>query len=1222
MNVADDFLSPNNICGITLLKLVSRGNAIIAELLRLSENVPEVFSNPGQYAGILHGFEYLQHAEELEAVIEASADLVDLDEDFATNHLPLLERFFALFLSVYRYRKDLDRYLADLEEGVFIQHTFEGVLFQTDGKQLLTEALYVYGVILLLMDRRIEGVVRERMLVAYIRYKGESDILHVDQVCRLCRRTGYLPPSAAHPEGKRPADYPEDYFARFGFEEDVVEMVIGRLRSDDLYLQLPGYPDPSHRSTALATQAGMLYVILFFAPEILAEEPAIMREVVDKHFNDNWVISFHMGEVVDLSREWAPYPAARAALNNTLEAGNIRSVQAKHVKKVEPLLERITGLLDEGVLTPEYAVDHVSRLLKVQRDANVTIRWLVLHTQTAGKKLREVVLNGVDQTRVLLLLLNVAQYEFRLKRIFKDLLDTKETRWDSFKAQACERVTELSEYFSGEKALTRVTKDEQLQAWFADIATKIQSLDYHDSTLAGRKIQQLSHALEEVESFHQIETNVHVKHFLGETRSFMQQMVRTVNCKEEILMVITLVSDISYARDVIAGYVDLMQERIKRDPSSTIMLRSLFLKLATVLELPCVRINQAESPDLVSVMAYYSGNLVAFVRDVLQVVPVSMFQILDRVIDVQINSLRELPTRLPRLEMREWAQLEERHVLAAATHRIAKFTEGILAMDTTFVGIIKVDPKQLLEDGIRRELVRQISSAMDIVLQFGKDAAPLTAGLDGGGHGGGGGGGSKSSSSSSSSSSSTDKRDRSAAVISGGSVRARPFEARLAELARRLDGYRRSFEYLQDYVGLYGARIWQEEFSRIVNYNVEQECNDFLTKKVYDWNSSYQSEAIPIPRFPRTDNVSITFMGRLAREMLMQTDSRRVIYVDQLASWIDTAGEEVVGLRTIGAIHRSVGTFGLTGIDRLFSFMTVRDLRSFCRMWKREVDGNMRAFLADFGEELSPLSTIPFNMARSFPRALNACAKLWPLFILDTVTRVGQTQLLRQAVGNELAFSCKLDSNVYYNALGTTNRAVLADVRAHYRSPDTAPYPPDGNPLLPELSRYLDNAGMGASLEKIYITSEPLDGLPLVLFLFVLAQMPRMTFDPRLGTLRRDGKGGGSGSGSSGSSKKAAKAAAAAGGVPTGGDPLDGAPLVAGVVTILKQFHSDETLRFLAHCGQYIRGSINFHFSRDTGTELPRETKNLLHFLGMYCRLSKTPRSAVEAYVPAYLFDQ
>ena len=47
-----------------------------------------------------------------------------------------------------------------------------------DGKQLMSEALYLYGVMLTLMDTRIDGVVRERMLVAYYRYKGSSDILH------------------------------------------------------------------------------------------------------------------------------------------------------------------------------------------------------------------------------------------------------------------------------------------------------------------------------------------------------------------------------------------------------------------------------------------------------------------------------------------------------------------------------------------------------------------------------------------------------------------------------------------------------------------------------------------------------------------------------------------------------------------------------------------------------------------------------------------------------------------------------------------------------------------------------------------------------------------------------------------------------------------------------------------------------------------------------------
>jgi len=38
-----EFLSEDNIAGQTLLRLVARGSAIIAELLRLSDHVPPVF---------------------------------------------------------------------------------------------------------------------------------------------------------------------------------------------------------------------------------------------------------------------------------------------------------------------------------------------------------------------------------------------------------------------------------------------------------------------------------------------------------------------------------------------------------------------------------------------------------------------------------------------------------------------------------------------------------------------------------------------------------------------------------------------------------------------------------------------------------------------------------------------------------------------------------------------------------------------------------------------------------------------------------------------------------------------------------------------------------------------------------------------------------------------------------------------------------------------------
>jgi WASH complex subunit strumpellin len=153
-------------------------------------------------------------------------------------------------------------------------------------------------------------------------------------------------------------------------------------------------------------------------------------------------------------------------------------------------------------------------------------------------------------------------------------------------------------------------------------------------------------------------------------------------------------------------------------------------------------------------------------------------------------------------------------------------------MRTTLVGSIPVNPKELLEDGIRKELVRQISIAMHGILIFrtGKTA---------------------------------------------------DFEVNLDRLEHQLQNFRKSFEYISDYVNIYGLKIWQEEFGRIISFNVEQECNTFLKQKVYEWQSQFQNAAIPIPSFPSIqDDVSRTFMGRLIREILHQTDPRRSVYID------------------------------------------------------------------------------------------------------------------------------------------------------------------------------------------------------------------------------------------------------------------------------------------------------------------------------------------------------
>eukprot|EP01116_Phalansterium_solitarium_P008575 TRINITY_DN22505_c0_g1_i1.p1 TRINITY_DN22505_c0_g1~~TRINITY_DN22505_c0_g1_i1.p1 ORF type:complete len:1148 (-),score=576.86 TRINITY_DN22505_c0_g1_i1:152-3595(-) len=1142
-----DFLADANVAGQTLLRLTARGNAIIAELLRLSQHVPHMFRMADKvtvkkYENIIFDFRYMKNSDLYEHRIENSLELLEFDQNFKLNNVELLKRFYVLFESFYKYIKDFLQYIVDLDEGVFIQHSLESVLLNTDGKQLIAEAVFLYGIMLTLLDEVIEGAVRERLLVSYLRYKGKIDEPNFDEVCRLVRSTGHVPGSP-----RNPANYPEEYFARIKLPPHLVQMLIARLRSDDIYNQISAYPLPQHRSVALANQACMLYIVLFFSPEILKDQMSVMREIVDKHFPDNWVIQYYLGYTVDLTVAWAPYKAASVALGNTLQPANVQLLKTSHWGRVDTLLRQTHHYLSEGVLNDEFILDNVGKLMAHLRDCNVTIRWMMLHVTSQLPKVRQVCVQEVSAEKLLVLLLDTAQYEFVLKNCFQAILNAKKQRWEQHRAECAERMKELGEYFSGDKPLTRVKRNETLMNWFVELATQISALDFSDSLLAGRKIMQLLHALEKVEEFHQIESSIQVKQFLVETRSFLKQMLRLVNIDENLMVVFDIVADLSYGWQIINDYVDIMQVRIRRDPSSVIKLRATFLKLCSILQLPLIRINQCRSPDLVSVSEYYSGELVAFVRKVLEIVPRSMFLILAKIIELQTTRIRELPAKIDKEQLLEAGQMSDRFNLAALTHSISVFTEGILAMETTLVGVIQVDAKQLLEDGIRKELVQQIASSLDATLQFKVK-------------------------------------------------KIEEFAGRLNQLHTVLDGIRRSFQYIQDYLQVYGLKIWQEEFSRIINYNIEQECNQFLKKKVYDFESVFQSKSIPIPRFPPVDETSSNFIGRLLRELLTYTDHHRTIYIEQMAGWYDPTGREVVGIKTFDTLLRSISVFGLAGLDKLICFRIVKELTMFASTLHKELGANdqdLKNFYFNINSQLSPVASLPPGVQKLYGQALQKSARWWPMF-LEIALTVGQMQLLRRQIANTLTNACQLDSNLLASTLVVANKSILKDVQEHYVSPDTKPYPSDESAVLADLTEYLETAGINDPYTKIYVTTDPISHIGLIMFMFAISQISVLEYSSHLSILVH---------------KKDKRS-------------YDIAPLVVGIITILKQFHQHATLKFLALLGQFVRNQINVVLQKDAKVQdFPPEVICALLFLEEFCKQAKTDRKIVEGYLPAYLFN-
>jgi WASH complex subunit strumpellin len=395
---------------------------------------------------------------------------------------------------------------------------------------------------------------------------------------------------------------------------------------------------------------------------------------------------------------------------------------------------------------------------------------------------------------------------------------------------------------------------------------------------------------------------------------------------------------------------------------------------------------------------------VEFVRRVLEVIPVSVFKILSDIEQIQTHRMTPTPTRMEAKDLKEYAQLDLRFELAKATHHVSIFTEGILVMQKTLLGVIQIEPKMLLQEGLRRELVRLIAGAMHGDLTF----AEMTN---------------------------------------------KEIYRRFSKLAATLDGLKRSIEYLQDYIDIAGLKIYQQEIARVINYFAEQEANRYVKKKTFDNSSRYQSRTIPIPRLVSNsgsgllgdDTGSVNFMGQTMNALLYLTDPTRTIYAPECSAWFTHSAPdvkkgkerpttEVCGLRTFAVLEKALGAIGIRSIDRLMSFRAGHEFSTFLKFYAAEVHP-FRTLLDQIREALFPEYMVVPNATKLYAQAVKKVERLL-LPMLKHLRRIGQGQLVRRQIAHLLQFQCQMDAQLLHQNLDAFNRSLVCDVKKHYRDPE------------------------------------------------------------------------------------------------------------------------------------------------------------------------------------------
>ncbi len=108
---------------------------------------------------------------------------------------------------------------------------------------------------------------------------------------------------------------------------------------------------------------------------------------------------------------------------------------------------------------------------------------------------------------------------------------------------------------------------------------------------------------------------------------------------------------------------------------------------------------------------------------------------------------------------------------------------GIFAMEKTLIGDLEIKPKSILEEGLRKELVRQYSTALHSALQFQIPKERRTK--------------------------QTLKQHKNSCITI------------FTTLGNRIDGFQRSMIWLQDFLEIDGLHIFMDETSRVIRTNVK-----------------------------------------------------------------------------------------------------------------------------------------------------------------------------------------------------------------------------------------------------------------------------------------------------------------------------------------------------------------------------------------------------------------
>lgn len=806
--------------------------------------------------------------------------------------------------------------------------------------------LYLVTSIFLMVDQCFPGTIREKLIVTYCRFKCNFDLLDGEtDMWRLGCRTIYTPKSRQIPQG-----YPEDYLSQFPISSDAIKFALSKLISNDIYEFSKHYPDPSHRTTALSLQSGYVYVLLYHIPSTLINETSVMKAITEKFYADNWIVSWAPGFNSDLSQDWDKYKIARSALKYTMMS-KVKKLVSLHWDRVPSLTSKMNRfkllilnnlnhlnirLIKQGKIQADVLLKGGgSEIFSLLREANFALRWILLNNYAPTKKFSR---DTAHQESIVKFLLALSHMEYITHGQYEQLLNSKQERREKVCQSVISDLKSLAEIplTSPESTTTIMTKEkvegeESNSYWLQCLQWEVSALSKLPEGEASTKVKSLQRTFEEMGNFCKLESAATpmTRKLLQEIKSKLIKIHQLVNTRQELLDTLHISGEFSYAFKLVQNpeFYECIYEQTRQDTSNVFKMGCLLNKMRGILELPLYRGKKRNRKLQDCIKRYYEAEINAFGITLFNRIPVWVCENLDEIATIHTkiiklrrksstsresttnitinntNAANKTPTKAESaIEIKSRPRNELYDILANKAAIITEFAHEMTLVDAKMKDIVNLNSRRRLEDYIREHIYKRLAALADHKLHFEYGTIAFLF------------------------------KDlyyfKSKSLFNGqnntnGMSGITEFKEKLMGLKDMLFGYLRALECLHNSINITGYALWEQEVCKIITVCFKKEC---------DWMINGKKSKFVLKRQGSLDlDAPLTFLGRLAREIIRLTSPMATHFSVWSCCWLDQVGTEAFDMSTVSLIRSSIGSQGLAALDAVFAsrvFLLTRKLES------------------------------------------------------------------------------------------------------------------------------------------------------------------------------------------------------------------------------------------------------------------------------------------------------